>query len=92
MKRYKIKGNISSFESNGLITIYNYHDREQPPVLLRASGTIFKYINEIEGTDENEKYYQKIFTYCSILEIRKIQVLDENGNIIKTVINDILGE
>jgi len=92
MKRYKVKGNISSFESNGLITIKNLYDNEQPPTLLRASGKIFTYINYIEGTDENEKYYQKIFTYCSILEIRKIQVLDENGNIIKTIINDILGE
>lgn len=92
MRRYKIKGNISGFDSDGLITIYNLYDIEQPPVLLRASGEIFKYINEIEGTDEEEKYYQKIFTYCSILEIRKIQVLDENDNIVKTIINDILGE
>ena len=92
MKRYKVKGNISSFESNGLITIKNLYDNEQPPILLRASGKIFTYINYIEGTDENEKYYQKIFTYCSILEIRKIQVLDKNGNIVKTIINDILGE
>ena len=92
MKRYKTEGNITSFESDGLITIRNLHNYEQAPVLLRASGAIFKYINEIEGTDENEKYYQKIFTYCSILEIRKIQVLDENRNIVKTIINDILGE
>lgn len=92
MKRYKIKGNISGFDSNGLITIYNFYDFEQPPILLYASGNIFKYINEIEGTDEDEKYCQKIFTYCSILQIRKIQVLDKNNNIIKTITNDILGE
>lgn len=92
MKRYKIKGNINSFDNKGLITIYNPYDYEQPPVLLHASGAIFKYINEIEGTDEEEKYQQKIFTYCNILEIRKIQVLDKNENIIKTIINDILGE
>jgi hypothetical protein len=92
MIRYKLKGNISGFDNKGLITIYNPHDYEQPPVLLRASGEIFKYINEIEGTDEEEKYHQKIFTYCSMLEIRKIQVLDENDNIVKTIVNDILGE
>lgn len=88
MKEYKVKGNIGSVHCrNGEISVIinDLRNVEQAPVLLTVIGSIKEYINEIEGTDYEEKYMRKIFTYTSWCDLEKIEVLDENEKIVKTI-------
>lgn len=91
MKRWNVIGNVSAIESDGLITVRDVYDNAQPPTLLKAGGRIFAYLQELGNGDSEEKYMRKRFTYCSICWVRKLEILND-GKVVKTITDDILGE
>ena len=93
MKLYKVKGNVGGTSQNGnymYITVHNIYNNEQAPVMLEVLGNFKDYINELNGGDSEERYAKKVFYYDWFCTLMKIEVLDENGKVVKTVEADWL--
>ncbi|MGN0805006.1 MAG: hypothetical protein ACI4MS_06455, partial [Candidatus Coproplasma sp.] len=56
------------------------------PLMLIVMGTsIPNYLHELYNTDCEEKYMQKRFTYDSGCICTKIEILDKNNKVVKSV-------
>ena len=94
MKRYTVIGNIGSttikrepFTNKEDITIIinDSWDNEQSPVMLTVIGSFQKYIKELDGHDYEERYMKKKFTYTPWCDLELIEVIDKDGNTVKTI-------
>lgn len=89
---YTIKGTIKGLEYKGDTQYPNFIYIEanvfgiKTPVLLEVIGdSIPKYLHELYNTDCEERYMKKKFTYSAYCLCLKIEVLNENEEVIKTV-------
>ena len=82
---YSAKNNIHGKRIITEIELYDIDDYNKAPVLLHCGAGLFGYIEDIEGHDDEERYMKKEFVYDDILTIRKIRVLNKNGEICKIV-------
>lgn len=93
MKKWTYTGNIASYSSKknyqgkriiNEIELYDIND-EKAPILLHVGAGLFGYIEDIEWNDDEEKYMKKEFVYDNILTLRKIRILNKNGEICKII-------
>ncbi len=91
---YTIIGKITGLDYKGnndkgfpdFIHIETEVFNQKMPILLELIGdSIPKYLHELYGTDCEEKYMKKKFTYSPYSLCLKIEVLDENNKTVKTV-------
>lgn len=88
MRLYTVVGNITSaFHGEGNITVIinDIQNRKQPPVMLTAIGAFQKYIEKLNEKDYEEKYMKKKFTFTPWCDLDQIEVMDEDGKIIKII-------
>lgn len=88
------EGNISSvsYRKNyreetiiDLIGLWDLDDYKKAPILLHCSACLFNYIDDIEGHDDEERYMRKRFTYDNIMYLRKIEILNADGQVCKII-------
>lgn len=93
-RKWTYTGNISSYSCKKnlygkmIITeieLYDIDDDNKAPVLLHCGAGLFGYIMDIEDHDDEERYMKKEFVYDDILHIRKIRVLNKDGQICKII-------
>lgn len=95
MKRtWMYEGNISSYSCKlnyrkefiiDEIQLYDIDDDSKAPILLHVSPALFSYILDIEDHDDEERYMRKEFIYDDTLHIRKIRILNKDGQICKII-------
>lgn len=73
-KLYEYKGSISSISGQGEIMLYVFGNDEIPPTRLTVPKALFQYINDVSGTDSEEKYYEKIYKYDNLLLVHEIVI------------------
>lgn len=71
-----------------LIELDDLDDYKKAPILLHCSPCFFAYIDDIEGHDDEERYMRKRFTYDSILCLRKIEILNSDGQVCKSIVEE----
>ena len=67
------------------IELYDSKDYNKAPVLLHVSASLMRYVMDVEGHDDEERYMRKEFVYDDILCIRKIRVLNKGGKVCKII-------
>lgn len=91
---WKYEGDISSYTTNRNlrgeiiieeIQLYDIDDCKKAPIMLHVGASLFNYIEDIEGHDDEEKYMRKVFHYDSILYLRKIEILNKDGQVCKII-------
>lgn len=92
MKTYKYVGSISSYQLCDCIDynieLYNYENPTIPPVRVTADGDMFKYIDDLESTDDEEKYLEKEFYYDSAFHLLAVVVPGSDLHPAKVVLAD----
>ena len=93
-RKWTYTGNISSYSSKkncygkqiiDTIELYDPDDYNKAPVLLHCGAGLFGYIIDLEGNDDEERYMKKEFVYDDILVLRKIRILNKDGQICKII-------
>ena len=73
--KYKYRGSIDAYGGGSdIVEISGDIGDEKPPVLLRVSKALLKYINEIGGTDAEERYLLSDYCYGNMLTVTRIEV------------------
>lgn len=90
---FKYHGTISSFsfkdngyKANADIVLGDINDWDKAPTRIQAFGAPAKYIDDIEGTDAEERYIQSDWYYDSNLYLYRIEVPSSNERIPAKVI------
>lgn len=89
-------GLISSFSSekrnSGILAVdiilYDMHDAEKAPTRIQAFDGLAKYINEIHGTDEEERYIDADYYYDNNLYLHRIEIPSKDNQIAKVIVQD----
>ncbi len=93
-RKWTYTGNISSYTSGKNIygkrtiteiELYDIDDDSKAPILLHVGAGLFGYIDDIEWHDDEEKYMKKEFVYDNTLYLKKIRVLNKDGQICKII-------
>lgn len=69
----------------GQIIIRDRDNPLEPPVMLDVKDDLKKYIEELYKASLREEYMRKRFYFNEWCELRKIEVLDDGGNAVKTI-------
>ncbi len=93
---YKYQGTVSSFcfsDNNGHkasadIVLGDIRDWEKAPTRIQAFGGLAKYINEINGTDAEERYIKSDWYYDRNLYLHRIEIPTSEGCIAKVITQD----
>lgn len=73
--KYKYRGSIDAYGGGSdIVEISGDIGDEKPPVLLRVSKALLKYIKEIGGTDAEERYLLSDYCYGNMLTVTRIEV------------------
>lgn len=93
-RKWTYTGNIGSYSGKmnrygkQIITeieLHDINDDSKAPILLHVGCGLFGYIFDIEGHDDEERYMRKEFVYDNILCLRKIRILNKDGQICKII-------
>ena len=93
-RKWTYEGNISSYSCKlnyrkeyiiDEIQLYDIDDDSKAPSLLHVSPALFSYILDLEDHDDEERYMRKEFVYDDILCIRKIRILNKDGQVCKII-------
>lgn len=90
---YKYHGTVSSIGFNGRgcgvadLVLGDISDWDKPPVRVAAHGALAKYINDIEGTDAEERYIKADWYYDRNLFLHRIEILCVDGSLAKVITN-----
>lgn len=87
-KLFTYEGNIGSYGSDKLVELYADFSNTVAPILLHMPTGIYNYISKLGGTDHEERYLKSRYFYDSILYLRAIAVLNEDGKIAKVIVNN----
>lgn len=89
---YAYQGTVScfSFTDNGHkaradIVLGDTHDWEKAPTRIEAFGGLAKYLNAIEGTDAEERYFKADWYYDRNLYLHRIEIPMPDGRIAKVI-------
>lgn len=92
MKTYKYVGSVASYRLSDQIDynieLYNYESPNIPPIRLTASGEMFRYIDDLEGHDAEEKYMDKEFYYDMFFNLLAVVIPGNDRRPAKVVISD----
>lgn len=79
---YCSEGTIESISSNGRnsIILILHNGDNKPPVMLEAIGEMAKYIEELEMTDDEERYLKARYYYNSYCGVRSIEIPAEDDS------------
>ena len=69
----------------GQIIVRDRDNPAAPPVMLDIKDDLKKYIEELYKASLREEYMRKRFYFNEWCELRKIEVLDDGGNAVKTI-------
>ena len=93
-RKWTYKGNIATISQKknlrgewtiDEIELYDISDDSKAPILLHCGAGLFGYIMDIEGHDDEERYMVKEFVYDDILCLRKIRILNKDGQVCKII-------
>ncbi len=82
-KLYKYTGTVSSFSyrrnsPNALpfadLVLHDFSDDDKAPIRITATGGLADYLNDIEGTDAEERYITSDWYFDGILCLHRIEV------------------
>ena len=69
----------------GQIIVRDRDNPAAPPVMLDIKDDLKKYIEELYKASLREEYMRKRFYFNEWCELRKIEVLDDGANAVKTI-------
>ena len=69
----------------GLILVEDPSDENRAPVMLEVRDTLKSYVEDVRENSWREDEMRKRFYFNQWCELRKIEVLDGAGNVVKTI-------
>lgn len=90
-REYSYEGNIrmmgwrSWIPEVGQIIVEDRRDASKAPVMLDARDELKRYLELVRMQSQREDGMRKRFYYDQWCELRKIEVLDDDGNVVKVV-------
>lgn len=90
-KDFVYEGNIKSFGKTSVephylnVILCDRENGNKPPVMVEAERTEYEYIEALNATYCAEAYMRKRWHFNEWCQLRKIEVLDASGQVVKTV-------
>lgn len=72
--KYKYRGTAHAYGGSSEIVEFGNIYEDKPPVLLKVSKPLLKYISDIGGTDAEERYIPSYYCYGDMLTVTRIEV------------------